>query len=314
MRKAFLRLTLISTGLFLSVIQIHAQDKKETRIEKRVVCNADGNDKFVKIVTIENGEKTEITLTGDEADAYIIENGSLKDIGYSYSHSDDGHKKRVIVKSSSDVDIEEIETEGADVRVYKYEIPETSEGEGKTKRIEKRIIIDSEAENETSIDSEKLNEIMESIDIELSGMDELGIDAEMLKEKIRSAISETTDDNEVRVEARVHVIDISEENEEPKVVKKRVEVKKIDTEEQAEAPLEVEIFPNPSKGDFRISLDESVKGNVNLTVTDINGKVVHTEKLKASKAKDFNLDLESGVYMITVSQGKTTKSKKLIIE
>ena len=77
----------------------------------------------------------------------------------------------------------------------------------------------------------------------------------------------------------------------------------------------VKVYPNPSNGVFNISIDKFV-GNINLQVTDINGKVVYT-----TKNDSFNLEktidltnLQSGMYILKGTSDNFNFIEKIILK
>ncbi len=75
----------------------------------------------------------------------------------------------------------------------------------------------------------------------------------------------------------------------------------------------VQVFPNPSKGIFNISVADSLKGNVEYELYSTPGSLI---KKGALKSKTNTIDLSgkpSGVYLLKVSNGtQTAKTIKLI--
>ncbi len=78
----------------------------------------------------------------------------------------------------------------------------------------------------------------------------------------------------------------------------------------------VKVYPNPSSGMVNVQLEASE--NVNLEVTDINGKVVFAKELgtvNATSTEQIDLsDLSKGVYMVRVALNDATVIKKLTVE
>lgn len=77
----------------------------------------------------------------------------------------------------------------------------------------------------------------------------------------------------------------------------------------------IKVYPNPSNGAFNISIDQFV-GNINLQVTDINGKIVYDVK-----NDDFNLEktinlshLQSGIYILKGTGDNLNFTEKLILK
>ncbi len=84
------------------------------------------------------------------------------------------------------------------------------------------------------------------------------------------------------------------------------------------APLEMKIYPNPTNGILNVAFASEIKGEVNLFLSDAQGKI----QLRKSVSKDeFNnetiqLDLNdfsNGVYFLSAQSEKITKTYKIII-
>jgi hypothetical protein len=70
------------------------------------------------------------------------------------------------------------------------------------------------------------------------------------------------------------------------------------------------LYPNPVKDAFKLNLPQSFNSSkVTVTVSDMTGKIV---KNFASSASYNVSDLASGVYVVTVSDGKNVQTKKII--
>ena len=75
----------------------------------------------------------------------------------------------------------------------------------------------------------------------------------------------------------------------------------------------LEIYPNPSDGNFVITLKNSDYNNASIEITDMSGKVIMDNII----TKDNNIDVEilnSGVYIITLkNDNKTISSNKIVV-
>ncbi|HLP21126.1 MAG TPA: T9SS type A sorting domain-containing protein, partial [Chitinophagales bacterium] len=72
------------------------------------------------------------------------------------------------------------------------------------------------------------------------------------------------------------------------------------------------IYPNPASSIVTVSVDESLVGS-QLTITDVTGRKVKNLQLQSATQ---NLSIEnfaSGVYMLMVSNGKQTTTKRLVV-
>jgi hypothetical protein len=78
----------------------------------------------------------------------------------------------------------------------------------------------------------------------------------------------------------------------------------------------VSIFPNPSRGEFTLSLD--LKGLVSVQVFDAQGRLVHTEAFNAqSGTTNKTLDLSNmakGTYLLKVNNSGAALTELLVIE
>jgi len=78
------------------------------------------------------------------------------------------------------------------------------------------------------------------------------------------------------------------------------------------------VYPNPSNGEFSVSLESSRETNLNLYVFNQAGQRVFTEKLKKmSGSETIELDLTNqpaGVYYVNLTDGKTSSTRKVVIE
>lgn len=77
----------------------------------------------------------------------------------------------------------------------------------------------------------------------------------------------------------------------------------------------LQVYPNPGKGIFNISLKEAVSGNYQISVTDISGKSVYNENIKVTdgqlmKSLDLN-KLTAGVYLLEIKSSAQSYQTKL---
>jgi hypothetical protein len=77
--------------------------------------------------------------------------------------------------------------------------------------------------------------------------------------------------------------------------------------------LDVNVNPNPSSGDFRLSVKSADdKTAVVLRVYNGAGQVVETIRVNPSKVIVFGSGLKAGVYMVEATQGPNRKMVKLV--
>lgn len=77
------------------------------------------------------------------------------------------------------------------------------------------------------------------------------------------------------------------------------------------------VYPNPNKGEFTIKLNASLTSKLNIQLLDLRGRVVY--KNSYNEGGDFEktinvLNIQSGMYILSVSDGLRQSTKKIIIE
>lgn len=79
----------------------------------------------------------------------------------------------------------------------------------------------------------------------------------------------------------------------------------------------IELFPNPSNGNFDIIISSFYEGKTDFTIFNNLGKEIYAEQLEISHDNNrFNFDFSNfptGVYFVKVRAGESTLTKKLII-
>ncbi|MET3537346.1 zinc-dependent metalloprotease [Chryseobacterium limigenitum] len=76
------------------------------------------------------------------------------------------------------------------------------------------------------------------------------------------------------------------------------------------------IYPNPSVAGDKVFIKAKNAKNLDVTISDMSGRLVATPSLTQESNGTFrvNHNLEKGVYMVQISNGKDTKTAKLIIK
>ncbi|MCK8480945.1 T9SS type A sorting domain-containing protein [Psychroserpens algicola] len=80
---------------------------------------------------------------------------------------------------------------------------------------------------------------------------------------------------------------------------------------------EFSIFPNPNKGEFTILLNSSSTEDINIDVFDIRGRQIFSNSyVNTSEFREVvNLNsVQSGMYLVTVSDGLKKTTRKIIVE
>jgi hypothetical protein len=76
----------------------------------------------------------------------------------------------------------------------------------------------------------------------------------------------------------------------------------------------IEVYPNPSKGDFSISGIKS-ESPFQLEVRDVHGKLVFENQNLSKEVNSFHLNVEDGIYFVNVTDLETNQTlvKKLVV-
>ena len=76
------------------------------------------------------------------------------------------------------------------------------------------------------------------------------------------------------------------------------------------------VFPNPTQGSFQIELLSSAATTISLdVVTTLNASVYHEQGISVNGRllKNLNLNLESGVYFVRITEGTRKQVAKLVV-
>ena len=88
--------------------------------------------------------------------------------------------------------------------------------------------------------------------------------------------------------------------------------------EFTELDKNISIYPNPTKGEFRIDFNDTWQGDVNCRITDIFGRSVYTNVLDNQSSNSSHqvdiIDSNDGVYLVQLLQGDKKTMKKIIKE
>ena len=81
---------------------------------------------------------------------------------------------------------------------------------------------------------------------------------------------------------------------------------------------EMKFFPNPNNGKFNLAFNLEEKGNAEITIMDLEGKLIYSEKLNDfSGAYQKEIDISSnpkGIYFVKVQQGDHSQLKKIVLD
>jgi hypothetical protein len=87
-----------------------------------------------------------------------------------------------------------------------------------------------------------------------------------------------------------------------------------ETNVTGKTPFSVITYPNPYTNNFNIEVSSSSTENVEVSVYDINGKLIYKNEmpLKAISELQIGANYTSGTYNVVVSQGKNVKTLRVI--
>ncbi|MCB0737124.1 MAG: T9SS type A sorting domain-containing protein [Bacteroidetes bacterium] len=76
---------------------------------------------------------------------------------------------------------------------------------------------------------------------------------------------------------------------------------------------QVTIYPNPTNNSVQIDFTDELSGEIEMSISDCSGKVVQREMLKSS-SNSITLNLQAGVYFVSLVSEKYLVRRKLIVE
>lgn len=81
---------------------------------------------------------------------------------------------------------------------------------------------------------------------------------------------------------------------------------------------DINFYPNPSSGKFNLSFKTEGKGDAEVSVMDIQGRVIYTERVQNDSgiySKQIDLSQNpKGIYFLKIRQGNSEELKKLVLE
>jgi hypothetical protein len=80
----------------------------------------------------------------------------------------------------------------------------------------------------------------------------------------------------------------------------------------AKNALGLQVFPNPTRTSFTLSMQSSSKESVQIIVTDMVGKKLYQTTGNGSRQYTFGSEFSSGMYIVQVIQGKQVQTLKLV--
>lgn len=82
-------------------------------------------------------------------------------------------------------------------------------------------------------------------------------------------------------------------------------------------PLDISYYPNPSSGRFTLKMELKSASPMQVSITDLSGKIIYEEEVKTFDGKyrkEFDLSEQpSGIYLLQVVQGNSRMVRKIMI-
>lgn len=77
----------------------------------------------------------------------------------------------------------------------------------------------------------------------------------------------------------------------------------------------IAISPNPTSGNFSVNFEDMSMDNATVTLVDVLGKVIYNERMSVvgNGSIPFSMNLRNGVYFVSVSNGSSKLTKKIIV-
>ena len=77
------------------------------------------------------------------------------------------------------------------------------------------------------------------------------------------------------------------------------------------------LYPNPNKGSFDVKLTSASTNEIKINVHDMRGRQVYEKSFSNTGAFNQNINLnkvESGIYLVTISDGTKKTVKRIVVE
>ena len=84
--------------------------------------------------------------------------------------------------------------------------------------------------------------------------------------------------------------------------------------------LKLKVFPNPNKGDFKVTFNLTKRSSVKLKLTDLNGKIIEINNCKSLEKGEHTLEkrieeiANGGIYFLTIETDYEIATQKLILK
>ena len=296
-------------GLNSSFAQEKTEKKKEVQKKHKVVIEKNGETRTFEWESDENGEmpadvkkqieelkKEGIDIHLDDSKENVFMIKREKSEGEPKSIKVD--KKMIFINENGETKVIERNSEMSEEMKKKMDdlhLKMKTDEEGKSVEKEVEIFIQREKEGDNPEQIEK----------------RIWIDGENGKEEIKEY--ELNDGRKVKV--RVRKVYIIEEIIEKDKTENAAEEPAIKKEESLQ---KLNLYPNPSNGDFNLDFSMKEKGNTNVGVYDIQGNLIFEDNMKNFKG-DYHkkIDLggqKGGMYILRVTQNGKVYTRQIAIE
>jgi subtilisin-like proprotein convertase family protein len=94
-------------------------------------------------------------------------------------------------------------------------------------------------------------------------------------------------------------------------------IQPLSIDEQEGAISNLAIYPNPNNGNFNIQFTSNSSNEINVGVHDMRGREIFAKKYSNNGLFNENLQLsnaQSGIYLVTIQDGSSKVTKKIVIE
>ena len=94
-------------------------------------------------------------------------------------------------------------------------------------------------------------------------------------------------------------------------------IQPLSIDEQEGVISNLAIYPNPNNGNFNIQFTSNSSNEINVGVHDMRGREIFTNKYSNNGLFNENLQLsnvQSGIYLVTIQDGSSKVTKKIVIE
>jgi hypothetical protein len=288
-------------------------DEKKKNVEKRVEIYQEDNNTRVKITTIEDGKETVEVYEGEEAEKYLEEHNH----GFgTHSKSGSNGTSNFNFHYNFQKGMGQLDSilNGMD---FDWSFSDMSDimNEEQVKELEEMMekLKDHDFKMDFDFDFDNLEDLFKNFsdsshfDIKMFGGDNMEELEEMLKKmNIDIDIDMSTSDPSGKKITKV-------------IVARSVTIEDMEASKKSKelSIEELKFYPNPTNGQFTLEFFVPSKGTTNITINDMNGKLVYANSVEGEGSHKKEIDISNagnGMYILNLSQGKKSTSKKIVID